>query len=93
MRTAIWGMIQMDIRREGVPDKVIERCKRHGIETYLGYPFPFGEEDRQVLAYPSAIADGECENLLGPLASAGICIYHYDAMTDTDFDVFGKLRS
>jgi len=71
MRTAIWGMIQMDIRREGVPDKVIERCKRHGIETYLGYPFPFGEEDRQVLAYPSAIADGECENLLGPLASAG----------------------
>lgn len=71
MKTAVWGMIQSDIRREGGPDQVIERCKRHGIETYLGYPFPLDEEDRHVLAYPSAIADGKCENLLGPLASAG----------------------
>ena len=73
MRLAIWGLLWMDAEREGRPEKIVERCKESGIETYLAYVNPMEKcsaGEIPEFAYHSTAFQGTPRDLLSPLLKA-----------------------
>jgi len=69
MKLAIWGHLPTDVAKEGSPEKIMQRCKRWGIDVYFAHVYP--EHDVKHASYDSKLFAGGCTDLLGPLLAAG----------------------
>jgi hypothetical protein len=71
MKTAIWGHLPADARREGSPQEIVARCKRSGVDVYLPYVYPRADvEFSYGPACGAGIFQDEATDLLSPLAAA-----------------------